>query len=229
MPRNGWLTPNTIPAEKVCRVLRIPAEYEYIVPAVMGALYPLTQVEEWEQFGTVTPQQMASAMLQMFLDIANVECEPVTVPVGSIMAFGAASCPDGWLYCDGAEVLKADYPALWNAITDFWGVAALGSDYFVLPDFKDRSPFGFHYGGGATKSFGHYYGAETVTLTESQMPVHKHKYGLGGATGTARTGFVPTFGTYFEDPRPETDNTGGGEAHANLHPVAVCGFIIKAS
>jgi microcystin-dependent protein len=37
-----------------------------------------------------------------------------------------------WLLCDGSEVAKADYPALYELIGDMAGVAA-GDGNFVLP------------------------------------------------------------------------------------------------
>jgi len=63
--RFAWLTPDTIPAETICRELLIPNEPQ-IIAAVNGALLRLTDVSQWEQFGTVTPAAMAAAMAVMF-------------------------------------------------------------------------------------------------------------------------------------------------------------------
>jgi len=46
------------------------------------------------------------------------------VPVGTIVPYGALvanQLPAGWLYCNGAEFVKADYPQLYPAIKDVWG------------------------------------------------------------------------------------------------------------
>lgn len=226
----GWLTPDEIPETAKCRLLRIPDNLA-ILMAVSGALVELTKAHNWQEFGAVTPEQISDAMRTMYFDFMQSlnDCEePVSVPVGTIVQFGAGGAPDGWLLCNGNHVLKADYPALWDAITDIWGVSEIGDEYFVLPDFRDRSPFGYHDGGGATKSFGHYYGTETVTLTESQMPIHKHKYGAGGGSGSAITAQIGTSGSWLKEPQPETESAGSGAPHNNLHPVAVCGFIIYA-
>ena len=43
---------------------------------------------------------------------------------------------DGWLLCDGSEVNKADYPALYRCIKDFYGTAK-DKDKFKLPDYRN--------------------------------------------------------------------------------------------
>lgn len=62
-----WLTPNEIPATTLCRRLLIPDDLE-IVAAVSGALLSLTYAHNWEQFGTVTPEEIASAMQEMYFE-----------------------------------------------------------------------------------------------------------------------------------------------------------------
>lgn len=64
MSRHAWLTPDSIPDDKLCRLLRIPNDIN-IRGAVSGALLDLTLERNWEQFGDVTPEDMASAMLTM--------------------------------------------------------------------------------------------------------------------------------------------------------------------
>lgn len=68
MPRTlAWLTPDEVPTDTICRALVIPADSS-IIAAVNGALLPLTYSENWEQFGEVTPEDMAAAMRVMFDD-----------------------------------------------------------------------------------------------------------------------------------------------------------------
>lgn len=62
--------------------------------------------------------------------LANALC-----PAGSIMAFGGASVPSGWLLCDGSTVSRAVYPNLFAAIGSAWGRGD-GSTTFVLPDLR---------------------------------------------------------------------------------------------
>lgn len=54
------------------------------------------------------------------------------VPVGTILPFGGATAPSGWLLCNGASVSIASYPALSNAIGVLWGNPGGGS--FNLPN-----------------------------------------------------------------------------------------------
>ena len=54
------------------------------------------------------------------------------IPTGTILQFGGATAPSGWLLCDGASVAIASYPALSNAIGVLWGNPGGGS--FNLPN-----------------------------------------------------------------------------------------------
>jgi microcystin-dependent protein len=56
------------------------------------------------------------------------------VPSGAIMLFGTSVPPNGWLECDGSQVLISDYPDLFLAIGCTFGCVA--SPYFVLPDLR---------------------------------------------------------------------------------------------
>lgn len=66
---------------------------------------------------------------------------------GRIEMWGGSAAPAGTLECDGSEVLKAVYPALWAAIGDTWGDASDG-DHFVLPDLRGRVFRGWDHGAG---------------------------------------------------------------------------------
>lgn len=63
----AWLTPDTLPDTKLCRVIRIPDDIA-LVAAVSGALLELTRQENWEQYGQQTPAATASVMQSMFYD-----------------------------------------------------------------------------------------------------------------------------------------------------------------
>lgn len=60
-----WLTPDTIPVNNVCRALFIPDSPDWIA-IVSGGLLTLTYPYSWEKHGTLTPEQCASAMMDMF-------------------------------------------------------------------------------------------------------------------------------------------------------------------
>lgn len=75
----GYLTPETIPTNFRCRVLNVPDD-DTIYAAVTGALSLLVYASNWEQFGAITPPQMAAAMFDMFNDFVESECaQPVEI------------------------------------------------------------------------------------------------------------------------------------------------------
>lgn len=61
--------------------------------------------------------------------------------VGEIKMWAGQNIPTGWLLCDGSEVKKTDYPYLYEAIGDIWGVAS-SSLKFKLPNLTGRVPVG---------------------------------------------------------------------------------------
>jgi microcystin-dependent protein len=135
-------------------------------------------------------------------------------PVGSIIMYGGTTAPTGWLLCNGQST--ASYTAL---------ASLVGAN---VPDLMGRAPIG--YGDSAdsgitTRStIGAKVGAEEVTLTEAQMPVHSHPgqivFGGGsGSTGVRADGIGSS--------QPNTGSAGSGAAHPNMQPSTVVNFIIK--
>jgi microcystin-dependent protein len=62
-------------------------------------------------------------------------------PVGSIIAYGAATAPDGWLVCDGSAISRATYVDLFDVIGITYGPGN-GSTTFNIPDLRGRFPIG---------------------------------------------------------------------------------------
>jgi microcystin-dependent protein len=58
------------------------------------------------------------------------------VPPGTIIAFGGANVPAGWLFCDGSTESVTAYPALYSAIGTAWGNANNNSQQFNVPDLR---------------------------------------------------------------------------------------------
>lgn len=88
-------------------------------------------------FGTIATQPgFECAMDALFKQSVVVERL-----VGEIKMFAGTTIPTGWLLCDGTELEIADYPLLYNAIGDIWGVAS-DSDHFKLPNLIGRVPVG---------------------------------------------------------------------------------------
>lgn len=55
-------------------------------------------------------------------------------PTGSVIAFAGSSAPGGWLLCNGASLLRTDYPALFSIIGTTYGSA--DSTHFNIPDLR---------------------------------------------------------------------------------------------
>jgi len=73
---------------------------------------------------------------QMFARIA-------TIPVGTVFPFAGSEPPNGYLLCDGAEVLRSVYPELYNVIGGTYNVGTLvGAGTFKIPDFRGRLALG---------------------------------------------------------------------------------------
>lgn len=68
------------------------------------------------------------------------------LPVGSILPYAGTSGvpPAGFLFCDGSEVLIADFPDLYNTIQYSYKPIGqlLGDGTFALPDLRGRFPLG---------------------------------------------------------------------------------------
>lgn len=97
--------------------------------------------------------------------------------------------PAGWLLCDGSEYLASLYPELF-AIVDAPFKNLADPQKIITPDLKSRVIAGVDTG----KSNGSTAGADSKTLTISNMPSHSHGYSrplatpipvqAGGAGGT---------------------------------------------
>jgi microcystin-dependent protein len=101
-------------------------------------------------------------------------------PTGSVICYAGQITPDGWLLCDGTEVLKTEYSDLYEIIGNTYGVAS-DSNYFVLPNLKEKVPIG---SSDVTNfNLGNTGGNKTVTLNVSQLPSHTHT-GTSESSGT---------------------------------------------
>lgn len=60
-----WATPSSIPAGTVAKTLNVPDGEEWDA-ILTGALYELTLPENFQQVGTLTPDEVATRFRQMF-------------------------------------------------------------------------------------------------------------------------------------------------------------------
>jgi microcystin-dependent protein len=123
------------------------------------------------------------------------------LPLGTILPFAGIVLPEGFLLCDGSEIQKSQYPALYSTIGDFYNGSAplLGFDTFRLPDLRGRFALGrdvmdnaltvplptggfVDAGGGeanrvpdsSAKSLAGSGGGSSQTLNLSNLPEHSH-------------------------------------------------------
>lgn len=183
------------------------------------------------------------------------------VPVGSMMDWPAASPPTGWLICAGQSLSRTAYPDLFAVIGTTFGASS--ASVFNLPDLRGRVVAGLDVDSGGyadrltspnSRTLGAAGGAQTVTLTETEMPAHTHT--LSGTTSsagahthsvnvadtlqtvsTAGVGSVPdngggstgSAGAHTHTLSGTAVSAGGGQAHANVQPTITLSKIIKAS
>lgn len=154
------------------------------------------------------------------------------LPVGCVINWAGPSAPTGtWLECNGQNVSRTTYPALFSAIGTTWG-AGDGNTTFTMPDLRGRGLIGKGKGSGLSdRTLAATGGAETHVLSVTEMPSHSHGGGTVPASSDLQVGggsffkFAPDGGSYT---LPSTGSQGSGGAHNNMSPFAVVAFYIKA-
>lgn len=152
-------------------------------------------------------------------------------PIGSIVMWPNDAPPENWYPCDGGALSRTEYPELFALVGATWGMGN-GTTTFNVPSFSGRSPMmqgatdgqDFAIGTGGT------HGEILHTLTTSEMPAHNHRIPRASAT-TSATIYTVTPNARTDVPAAihiMSDNTGGGAAHNNVHPVVGINFIIYA-
>jgi microcystin-dependent protein len=155
--------------------------------------------------------------------------------VGEIRMFAGNFAPAGWMFCEGQLLPISENETLFQLIGTTYG--GDGESTFALPDLRGRLPI--HQGNGFILA--ETGGAETITLTTQQIPVHAHPL-LGSndvATGTAPADAVlaattsATVSAYGTDAPAATLHpnsvtpAGGSQPHTNFQPYLCVDYIIS--
>lgn len=198
--------------------------------AVMGALREMTIESNWFVEGDALAAFARDKAVEMIngIEFSEVNPLPINKPyVGEIRMFAFTATPDGWLACEGQDLLQVNYPDLFAVIGTDFGSTNFSTN-FSLPDLRHRFPVGQDIYTDSPYDLADTGGSETVTLTEAQIPAHNHAQ-IGFATGAttpvqniggARTGSSTTLNN--------TGLKGGGEAHENRPPFLALVFAIYA-
>lgn len=152
--------------------------------------------------------------------------------IGEIRMFGGSFAPAGWALCNGQLIAISENDALFTLIGTTYG--GDGNTTFGLPNLQSRIPM--HVGNGHILA--ETGGAESVTLTLQQLPVHSHGWLASTATASANSpvGNVPAvaqgdlYTTSFSPTNmsPQTIvAAGGSQPHDNMHPYLCINYIIS--
>lgn len=137
--------------------------------------------------------------------------------VAEIRIVGFNFAPTGWATCDGQLLPLSQNTALFSLLGTYYG--GDGKSTFALPNLQGSIPIHQGQGPGLSEYFiGQSGGTDTVTLLNSEMPVHNH---------TVRTGALPATGTVPSATAGLTRSVGGsayktgGTVNATLSPLAI--------
>lgn len=116
--------------------------------------------------------------------------------IGEIKAFSFGFTPEGWLPCNGYSLPITNFTALYSIINTRFGGDGISN--FLLPNLNGRITVG---AGQSPKTESIYNlaqngGSEYVTLTNNNLPSHKHS-----AAGAVTTGQIPKL---TKNPSPTT-------------------------
>ena len=127
-----------------------------------------------------------------------------SVPTGAICFFATTAIPTGWLLCNGSQVSRTEYAALFAAIGTKFGEGD-GSTTFTLPNLDDR----FIEGTTDTAKVGQYLEAGLPNITGE---IKMHAVSNAGLLYDD----VPDIGAFFKSGRTNVVPNGANAVGAHL-------------
>ena len=137
------------------------------------------------------------------------------VPPGTIVPYGGATAPTGYLLCNDAAISRSTYSVLFAIISTAFGTGD-GSTTFNVPDLRDRLPLGKGTNNGTV-------GAITAAASASAVV----------ATAAATQSITTTTGTFASSAKDSatatavTGVTTSSHTHNITLPAQVANYIIK--
>ncbi|MEM8538563.1 MAG: tail fiber protein [Pseudomonadota bacterium] len=163
--------------------------------------------------------------------------------VGQIILFAGNFAPRGWAFCDGQTLDIAEHQPLFAILGTTYG--GDGQLTFKLPDLRGRVPMHSGDGPGLTpRDLGQTTGTETVALTATELPEHRHEFYVTEAeptTGAAEGGILSAVGSvvaadqarHRQSAAPDVNLhtktiglAGGSAPHDNMQPSICMNYII---
>ena len=152
------------------------------------------------------------------------------VSIGQVLAYAGDEAPTDYLECNGANVSRATYAALFRVIDVLYG-SGDGSTTFGLPDLRGTMLVGA--GGtriaGPNPAPGSKWGNDSVELEAANLPRHRHGAGTlqtdagGSHTHTYYYGSTGSGQQGGSQGGNATTDSGGGHSHNLTGSVAPAG------
>jgi microcystin-dependent protein len=164
-----------------------------------------------------------------------------TSPIGTVQQFGGATAPSGWLFCNGASLLRTDYAELFTAVGTTYGSA--DGTHFNVPDCRGVFVKGAGTNGTLTTANGSSLSGTLGAYEDDMFQGHWHTAdaGIWRYNGSSGAYALPAFGGVMESltaygitgsaiTAPITDGTNGTpRVGSTTRPSNVClNYIIKA-
>ena len=151
-----------------------------------------------------------------------------TLPIGSMLPYGNANPPAGWLVCDGSAISRTTYADLFSVIGTNYGEGD-STTTFNLPNKKGRVSAGYDSTNSKFNVVGKKLGEETHRLTLAELPQNIYlPYGQSGTTGKAAISNNVVYTNSDYQGQTAITCGGNGDSHNNIQPTEVDNWIIKA-
>jgi microcystin-dependent protein len=155
--------------------------------------------------------------------------------VAEIRIFPFNFAPKGWAFCDGQLLPISQNTALFSLLGTTYG--GDGKSTFALPDLQGSAPMQPGQGQGLSlRDLGEMSGVESITLLQSEMPVHTHILNTTNDDGnnTQPAGRYTGRGNALYGPLAagvlmavqQVSISGGGLPHNNMQPYLTLNFCI---